>query len=421
MLEPSLALLSELTPAGFFALFWYAFLFEVPRYMVGFVAVILVKPWQDARRFKDTPEGRVSLLIAGHNEADGIEQCVRSLSEQTLQDYEVIVVDDGSSDGMYEIVAKLEREGLIDRSMRLHVRGGKASALNAAARLATGDIFVTIDCDSSYDRTSIEELIRPFADPEVGAVSGNIIVRNETESFITTMQSIEYIIAIGLGRTLMEMFDQLSVVSGAFSAFRRTAWDQVQGKEPGSGEDFELTLRLRDNDWKISFAKRAVCYTDAPTALWNLIRQRLRWERDAIAIRYRKYSKHLNPFARGFKWTEAIHQIDFLFFHIVAAAVFPFYLLFLTFAFGGEGALIALIVSAVGLFVGDILGFIFSLRVLNRWEYMRLIVYLPAYVLFMSFVMRFVRLFSYVDEWIFSRSLQDDFTPEKARIWSSWR
>ncbi|MFP3787151.1 glycosyltransferase, partial [Burkholderia sp. SIMBA_024] len=77
--------------------------------------------------------------------------------------------------------------------------------------------------------------------------------------------------------------------SGAFSAFRRKALDDIRGFDVGGGEDLDTTIRLRLKGWRIEYAPEAVCYTDVPTTVYQYIRQRLRWERDAIWIRYRKH------------------------------------------------------------------------------------------------------------------------------------
>ena len=82
----------------------------------------------------------------------------------------------------------------------------------------------------------------------------------------------------------------------------------------------ELSIRLRKAGWKISFAPDAIAYTQVPPTLTALVRQRFRWERDALRLRYRKHGDLMNPLSRTFRVSELIHEIEFIVFHVVAAA-----------------------------------------------------------------------------------------------------
>ncbi|MEZ5786987.1 MAG: glycosyltransferase family 2 protein [Xanthobacteraceae bacterium] len=167
-------------------LFLLAIVLDLPRYLLGFIAVTATatlfegQPARAAGPAADVSgDLPVSVLLAGHNEESTIERCVRSLHEQSYAGpMEIICVDDGSTDRTYAIMRQLEREGLVQRAVRLDLRGGKAAAINAAAVLATGRIFLVVDCDCSFDRHAVLEMLRPFReDAGVGAVCGNILVR----------------------------------------------------------------------------------------------------------------------------------------------------------------------------------------------------------------------------------------------------
>ena len=136
---------------------------------------------------------------------------------------EVIVVDDGSTDRMFEVAKSLQREGLVDKVLRLDHRGGKSAAVNLGLSICTGDVVVISDADTTFDRDAFAELLSYFSDPRVGAVSGNLGVRNAAASLITRHQAIEYAIGISLGRSIQDMLGILSIASGAFGAFRRSA------------------------------------------------------------------------------------------------------------------------------------------------------------------------------------------------------
>lgn len=409
--------------AALINMFWFTLLFEIPRYAMGFIGT-LAMIWRDhvAPPYPDLPRdlGRVSILIAGHNEADAVERGVRSIREQSFNRFEIVCVSDGSTDDTFAIMKRLQREGLVDKVAGCEIRGGKSSAINLAARLASGDILVVIDCDCTFDRDAIEEILKPFSDPQVGAVSGNVLVKNGDASLTAALQTIEYMITITLGKALMDMFGQVAIISGAFGAFRRSAWQRVNGMDPGPGEDFDITLRLRQAGWKIVFAHRSVCYTDVPVALFNLMRQRNRWERDAFWIRFRKFGRTLNPFRYDFDWREVVHQIDFLYFNIIASVIFPFYLVLLLATWGWFG-LVCLMAVTFGLMIIEMGVFACAVLATGKPAYWRFAPFMLIYGLFQSYWMRFVRLYAYLDEWIYSTSRNDSFAPPKVNAWIRWK
>ena len=401
------------------AALWLTLLVELPRYFLGLQATAAALLLWDRRRPGPLPRSpnRVSLLLVGHNEEGSIEKCVRSLREQTFNDFEIVCVDDGSTDKTAAIMAALQRDGLVQSVGRLQLRGGKAAGLNFAARLAKGDIFVVVDCDCSFDANAIEELIRPIVeDTKVAAVSGNILVRNWRASFTASLQAIEYLVSISLGKSYSNIVDQVCCVSGAFGAFRREAWERIHGMDAGGGEDLDFTIRLRLAGYKVVFAREAVCYTDVPETLYALMRQRNRWERDSFWIRFRKFKSIMNPFHSRFSWRDAVHQWDFLIFSLIPAVTFPFYMAWIITAYPNLW-LIMLIAISIALFVLDIAIFVCALLVTGKPVYWRLVAFLPIYGVFQSYVMRMNRLYAYVTEWIYSLSLKDNYVPEKVRCW----
>jgi cellulose synthase/poly-beta-1,6-N-acetylglucosamine synthase-like glycosyltransferase len=398
--------------------FWFVLIFDIPRYLVGFFAVAATQ-WRGESRGFSFP-GRVSVLLAGYNEEKSVTQCVRSLRAQVGGPYEIVIVDDGSTDRMWDVVVRLDQAGMIHRCARLHARGGKAAALNLAATLASGDIFVAVDCDCSFDRHAIGRLLAPFADPKVGAVCGNILVRNSEVSLIATIQTIEYLISITLGRSLLDVLNLVTCVSGAFGAFRREAWEAIGGSPVGSGEDLDATLRLRQRGYEIRFARNAICQTDVPEELRSLVRQRLRWDRDALAIRIRKFGHNLQPWHPEFSLREAVHELDFVAFEFLCAAIFPFYLIYLA-TFMPKLALIVLLSSYVVLLSLSVSSVLISMYLMKRVEFVKLIPFIPISDLFQCYVMRFIRLYAYCDELIFSSSLSNNYVPEKVRFWATWR
>ena len=397
---------------SFLRLFWFVVIFEIPRYTLGFIAVAAFSLCVRDGSRRPLAVGRVSAVIAGHNEEDSIERCVCSLHEQSRPPDEIIVVSDGSTDRMPAKLRELQQLGLIKEGHTTQVRSGKSAAVNLAVVRATGDFVINVDCDCTFDRQAIKQILEPFADPQVGAVAGNILVRNPEQSLVTAFQGIEYMITISQGKQAADLTNQMSCVSGAFGAFRRRALLRVGGLDSGGGEDLDVTLKLRKAGWKTLFAADAICYTDVPETLAALTRQRFRWERDAVRLRYRKHRDLLNPFSSKFGLEDLAHEIDFLVFNILSAAIFPIYLvwLFLTY---GDLAFIILLGAQAGMMALDCFTFALAALITPKAKALRLAPYVVGYSLFNGFVMRFIRLGAYLQEWILEASYQDTYVPQK--------
>ncbi len=419
ILADGFAYLASQSWTGFFALFWFTILFDIPRYTFAFMAAAFFGAKRNSPAGVSADIGKVSVVLAGHNEADAIERCVSSFREQSRPPDEIIVVSDGSTDGMPDKLKELQHAGIVDQVHCTSLRAGKSAAVNLGERYATGDAIIIADCDSTYHRHALKHIVEPLADPSVAAVSGNILVRNAAYGLITKFQAIEYLISISLGKQAAALTDQITCVSGAFGAFRRTAIESVNGVDVGGGEDFDLTLKIRKAGWKVKFAADAICYTDVPATFRTLVRQRFRWERDAIRLRYRKHADLLNPFSNNFQLNEFFHEVEFFVFHIVSAVVLPVYIIWLFLTYGDLAFTILISVQA-GLFVLDLSSFLLAAYATPQSRSLPLLLYTPGYSFFSGIVMRNVRLAAYLQEWIFNASADDEYLPAKVRITRRW-
>jgi cellulose synthase/poly-beta-1,6-N-acetylglucosamine synthase-like glycosyltransferase len=418
----SLAILLGLPLAGIITLFWFSLILEWPRYFLTFIPAVIATKAEMAREAGPMPNvGKVSILIPGHNEADAIEKCVDSLKEQTYQNFEIVCISDGSTDETYAIMKRMQREGKVHKIAECAIRGGKSSGINLGMRLASGDIVIVIDCDCSFDNTAIEEILRPFADPKMGAVGGSVLVRNGEASITASMQAIEYMVAIQLGRTALDMFGQLAIISGAFGAFRREAFMRVGMMDQGPGEDGDITMRLRLYGYKIGFALRSVAYTDVPTHLYNLIMQRKRWERDALWIRFRKYVRIFNPASRDFKMSELPHLIDYLITDVICGFMAPIYLVYLLVTTGLSFTLFILFLLYLSFLALDFIMFACACVATGKNTYWKFWPFMMIYGPFKGYLLRFARLYTYIEEWIYSASRHDNFAPPKVNDWIRWK
>ncbi|MEU5909974.1 glycosyltransferase [Micromonospora sp. NPDC047527] len=216
----------------------------------------------------------VSVIVPAYNEQAGIVATVRSLVANDHRDIEVIVVDDGSTDGTADLVDALGLDGV--RVIR-KPNGGKASALNTGIRYASHDIIVTVDADTIFEPNAIRRLIEPFNDPRIGAVAGNVKVANRRR-LLGQWQHIEYVIGFNLDRRFYERLGCIPTVPGAIGAFRRRALLGVGGMSGDTlAEDTDITMAILRAGWRVVYQDRARAWTEAPATVRELWRQRYRW------------------------------------------------------------------------------------------------------------------------------------------------
>ena len=410
----AITLLDQLDGFTVASLFWHMILFEVPRYFLASAAVCFAFLSDRKPDLREIPDLSVSVLLPGHNEADNLRKSVMSIREQTVQPSQIVIVDDGSTDGMSKIAAQLRSEGLADVVLSTSRRGGKSAAANLGLGVCTGDIILIADADTTYDRDAFENLLREFADPRVGAVAGNLGVRNPYDSIVARLQAIQYLISISLGRRITDTLGILYIVSGAFGAFRRDALAGVGAWDVGPGEDADITMKLRRAGWKVRFAPDAWGLTDVPVSAGAFARQRLRWNRSVIRIRLRKFRSLLNPRRSQFSVLDALGILDILFFQVFLAASFVVYLVWLVLEYADFAPIILVLTSLVYVATG-MTSFLFANLISGRHEKPELMPYAFLYGLFNSYFLRFVRLAAYLDELVFRRSYSDNYVPSTVR------
>ena len=216
----------------------------------------------------------MSVIVPAYNEAANIAATVRSLVASDYPRLEVIVVDDGSTDGTAAIVESLR---LPDVRLVRRPNAGKPAALNTGIRLARGDLLVLVDGDTVFEPDAIGQLVQPFADPDVGAVSGNTKVANR-RGLLGRWQHLEYVIGFNLDRRLFDLGECMPTVPGAIGAFRREALLDVGGVPAATlAEDTDLTMAILRAGWRVVYEPTAIAWTEAPSTLRQLWRQRYRW------------------------------------------------------------------------------------------------------------------------------------------------
>ena len=215
----------------------------------------------------------VSVIVPAYNESANIEVALRSIVASD-HPVEVVVVDDGSTDGTADLVEALDLPGV--RVFRQRNQG-KAAALNAGIAQARYDLVVMVDGDTVVEPTTVRRLVQPFAERGMGAVSGNVKIVNR-DTFLTRLQHIEYVIGFTVDRRMHDLTGSMCTIPGAAGAFRRAAIADAGGLSSLTlAEDTDLTIGIGRAGWRMTYVDDAVAWTEAPATLRQLWQQRFRW------------------------------------------------------------------------------------------------------------------------------------------------
>ena len=319
----------------------------------------------------------ITVIVPAYNEEKNIVQSVHSLLQLEYPDYQLIIVNDGSTDNTlkmlfdnfqirqssfspyYEIKSKRIRAVYLSPAYPNLIvvdkeNGGKADSINAAINISKNPLITVIDADSILERDCLLKIARPFMENEnIVAVGGTVRIANGckvnqgyiedvglSKSWLARFQVVEYLRAFLFGRNGFDFFNGILIVSGAFSCFRREALVSIGGYLTGSiGEDMEIVVRLhkllrkQNKKNKITFIPDPVCWTEAPETFKTLASQRKRWQKGTI---------------------ESIRLHKSLFFNFkygwLGAMVFPYYVFFEV--FGPFIEITGYIVFLISLFIG---------------------------------------------------------------------
>jgi cellulose synthase/poly-beta-1,6-N-acetylglucosamine synthase-like glycosyltransferase len=218
--------------------------------------------------------GPVTVIVPAYNEAANIAATVRSLVANDYPDLDVIVVDDGSTDDTAGIVRRLKLPRV---SILQQLNAGKPAALNNGIAHARSELLILVDGDTVFEPDAVGRLVQPFVDPEVGAVSGNTKVANR-RGLLGRWQHLEYVMGFNLDRRMFEVGNCMPTVPGAIGAFRRVALADVGGVPAVTlAEDTDLTMAIIRAGWRVVYEESAIAWTEAPSSLRQLWRQRYRW------------------------------------------------------------------------------------------------------------------------------------------------
>ena len=225
---------------------------------------------------------KISLVVPAYNEEKTIGCCIKSLLGIDYPDYEIVVVDDGSIDRTLEEARKFESSGV---KVVHQANQGKANALNNGIRLSEGEVVITVDADTKLHPESLTRIASRFASNQrLGAVAGNVKVTPNT-GIMNALQATEYTTGINLIRKAQSMLGCVMVVPGPMAAFRRKIVERVGFLSDDTfAEDFDITMRILKDGYRVEYEDEAIAYTDAPRSVEDLMKQRRRWYRGMMQV-----------------------------------------------------------------------------------------------------------------------------------------
>jgi cellulose synthase/poly-beta-1,6-N-acetylglucosamine synthase-like glycosyltransferase len=372
--------------------------------------------WEQARIDLLTENPLVSIIVPGKNEGKHLYKLTRSLAEQSYRHYELIVVDDGSDDQTRIIGRGLERQGLIDLFISNEVRGGKASGANIALNYARGKYVVHFDADCSFDFDAVDRSLIPFYyDSRIAAVGGNLEVRNHRDSLATSLQAIEYLKVILVGRMVTSYLGIYRIISGAFGTFRTDVIKRIGGWDIGPGLDGDITVKLRKLGYRVHFEPSANGLTSVPDTFRKLTKQRLRWDKSIIRFRMRKHLDIFFPHA-NFSFINMFSSLENVGYNVLLNIKWIIYIIDMYWNY--SHLLIFIIPANIALYtVANYLQFAsIMLMVKNPCEKHRLLLYLPAMVFYTGYYLRVVRTIAHYKEIFLKESYDDPWNPLKSSM-----
>lgn len=251
--------------------------------------------WRDSLD-EDVEPPSLSVLIPAYNEENQVTETVEHIFAQDYPgEIEIVIVDDGSTDGTWEVLQGLAAE-YPEVVVDTKTNGGIGETQNAALAYATNEVVVNIDADTHLEPGALTEMTNVFRDEEMVAVGGNLGVLNPSASVWTRVQAFEYGVAMELARMFQSRLRHLLCVSGGFGAFRRETLAEIGGwnEEDTISEDFELSVRMHEKG-RVWFTPTAVALTEVPETLHGWWRQRVRWARNGLRTLIRRREAQFNP------------------------------------------------------------------------------------------------------------------------------
>jgi hyaluronan synthase len=287
----------------------YLFLLDVPIFLYSIlVAGYLITRFVFAAFYRRAEPlavlPKITVIAPVFNEREHVGRMIAQVMESAYpaELMQFIVINDGSTDGTEKSI-EAAREKYPEVEVITHPKSlGKRHGMSAGADRATGDFLVFIDSDSFLAPNALKNLMKPFADPKVAAVTGHCDVENVWTNTLTRMQAVRYYVAFKVMKAAESVFDSVTCLSGPLAAYRKELFMEVReewlnqtffGQPATFGDDRSLTNSLLVRGHKVVYADDAITTTIVPDDHRTFLRQQMRWKRSWFRETLR---------AMGFMW-----------------------------------------------------------------------------------------------------------------------
>jgi poly-beta-1,6-N-acetyl-D-glucosamine synthase len=349
-----------------------------------------------------TPAPLVSIIVPAYNEEKVIANCVESILASRYKNYEVILVDDGSTDRTLIEMQKFDRVAKVKIISQMN--GGKASALNHGFQISKGEILFFVDADGIFTADTIREMLLAFSNAKIGAVCGNDAPVN-LDRPLTQLMALQTHVGTGFVRRALAEINCLPIVSGNIGAFRRSVlertmtpsgfpshsgpdrlWPFLRSRKQAEpftkgfiGEDLELTWRIHKAGYRVSFAPRAVVLAEVPPTIKALWKQRVRWARGLLETVQIHRSMFFNRKLGALGWYLPINYFNMVIIPIMQLLVL---ILVVLFAFAGYSPIQLTTLSLVLWFGlgGALFTVLFSIALDGAWKDLRFFYVVPLWI-----------------------------------------
>lgn len=276
-------------------LFWYPIIMSL-FWITGSLLFYFRRERKEPLPLKESP--LVSILVPCYNEEETVRETIAHLLNLNYSNYEIIMINDGSTDRTAVVAKKLALDHKNVRFIDLQKNSGKANALYLGLLASRGEFLVCIDSDAVLDKNALLYMIPHFTTEHngerVGAVTGNPRVRNRS-SLLARMQLVEYASIIGSIKRTQRVLGKIMTVSGVIVAFRKKAlmdidlWDRDM-----ITEDIAVTWKLQKRFWDVRYEPNAICWMLVPETVRGIWKQRVRWAQGGVEVLLRHWDIFLD-------------------------------------------------------------------------------------------------------------------------------
>ena len=320
--------------------------------------------------FPEPSEEGCSIIIPCFNEEEQAHATIRYAMQSQYPLFEVIAVNDGSSDKTAEILDELAAQYPKLRVVHLAENQGKAYALRAGTMVSQYEFLVCIDGDALLHPHAVFWMMHQLTSyPRVGAVTGNPRIINRS-SILGKLQVGEFSSIIGLIKRAQRTYGRIFTVSGVIAGFRKTALDRIgYWSADMITEDIDVSWRLQFDHWDLQYVPKALCYIYMPETFKGLWKQRLRWSQGGVEVLF-AYVRKMFKWRLRRMWPIAIEAMISIIWAYVIFGIFLLYLYGLFFPVPTEWYIQTIMPQWYGVILGVtcLIQFLVSLAIDHQYD-----------------------------------------------------